>query len=109
MQARAGPGEPAGSLFFCVDLLEHFDVKITLDEQLHQPCVLGFERAQPLDVDRVQLPEMVAPGVDRGFAELVLLGCLGDRRLVGLAQDGNRLIFVESAISSWAPLAVRAF
>src|SRR5438093_787351 len=68
-RARVVPDVPAGSPFFCVDLLEHLDVEVTLGQQLLQSGVLGLERAQPLDVDRVHLSEVLAPGVDRGLAE----------------------------------------
>ena len=49
----------AGSPLFCIDLLEHGDVQITLGQQFLQPRVLRFQRAQPLDVRRRKFAEVL--------------------------------------------------
>jgi hypothetical protein len=89
---------PAGSPFFCIDLLEHRDVQIALGQQLLQLRVLGFECLQTLDIAGGEFTEMLASGVNRLFAELVLLGSFGHRRAVGLAQDRHHLFLAESTL-----------
>src|SRR5471032_175429 len=81
-----------------VDLLEHVNGELALGQELLQPGVLAFERTQTLDVLRREFAEVLAPGVDRLLADLVLLGSLGDRRPVCLAQRRNHLFFRESTL-----------
>src|SRR5690606_18205703 len=90
---------PAGSPFFCVDLLEHLDVEVSLGQQLLESGVLQLQRLQALDVVGLHLPEVLAPGVDGCIADLVLLGSLGHAGAVCLTQHGNHLLFSESTLS----------
>jgi hypothetical protein len=54
---------------------------------------------QAFDVSHFKLAEVLAPGIDRGLADLVLLGRLGHRGAVCLAQDRHHLLFRESTLS----------
>ena len=100
-----------------IDLLEYVNCELTLGQELLEPGVLAFERAQPLDALRRELAEVLAPGLDRLFADLVLLGSLGYRGPVCLAQRRDQLILRESTLphgllafeepSSQEPLARR--
>ena len=58
----------------------------------------SFFGLQPLYIGRRELTEVFAPSVDRLLADLVLLGRLGDRRTVCLAQYRDHLLFVESTL-----------
>src|SRR5690606_21974128 len=62
-------------------------------------AVLLLQVAQLLDVGRFQLAEPLAPHVQGLLADAVLLGHLRDRRLVGLAQALDHLLFGESGLS----------
>src|SRR6185312_10667609 len=92
-------GVPAGLPFFSVDLLHDLDLEVPLRQQLLQLAILGGERLQLLHFRRLQLPEVLAPDVDRLLADPVLLGDLGHRRTVGLTQDRHHLLVGKSALS----------
>ncbi len=85
----------------------HFFALISLSTEMSRSRSASslFSRAfsassalQPLDIVRRELTEVLAPGVDGLLADLVLLGRLGDLRAVGLAQDGDHLLFGESTL-----------
>ena len=84
---RSVAGARARLPFFCGDFLQDLDVHDRLGQQLLEPTVLGLKLPQSLHIDRFQLPEALAPGVDRDVAFPVLLCHLCDKRLVRLAQD----------------------
>lgn len=81
--------------FFCVDLLQYLNVQRSFRQQLLQPRVLILERLETFDVGSFHLPEMLASGIDRGFADLVLLRGLGDGHRICLPQHGDHLLFGE--------------
>lgn len=69
-----------------------------LRKQLLEPAVLQVQRFDALDVSDFRLPEVLAPGVDRGSADLGLLGGLGHRGAFRFAQDRQHLLFRESTL-----------
>lgn len=54
-----------------------------------------------LDVSRLHLSKVLAPRVDRGLADLVLLGGLGHRGSICLTQDRDHLLLGESTFNQW--------
>src|SRR5690606_35018166 len=84
---RPVPAAPAGSPLSAVDLLEQINVEIALSEQLLKLGVLDFQGFEALHVCRVQTGKVLAPDVDRLFADLVLLGRLRHRGAIGFTQD----------------------
>ena len=48
---------------------------------------LQLQRLQAFDASGFRLAEVLVSGVDRGFADLVLLGRFGRRGVIRLAQD----------------------
>ncbi len=97
--ARLARAAPAGSPLSTVDLLEQVDVKIALSKQLLELGVLRLQRLQALHVGWLQAPEVLTPAVDRLLANPVLLGRLGHRGPVGLAQNRDHLLVGASALS----------
>jgi hypothetical protein len=94
--------------FFSRDLLQDIDLEVPIGDHLLQPAVLLLELPQPFDVSGLQRAEPLPPGVDRLIADAVLLGHLGDRPLVGLAEDGHHLLFRESGLLHGSLAASRA-
>jgi hypothetical protein len=84
--------------FFSRNLFHHVDLEVALGHQLLELGVLLLELPKPLHVDRLQLAESLAPGVDRLLADAVLLGHLRHRTLVRLAQDLDHLLFAEPTL-----------
>lgn len=83
--------EPIGPVrlpFFCVDLLHDLALKDSINQQLTQPYVFGFQRLQALEPRRAVL---LVPDVDRRFAYCVTSGNLGYRFLVRLPQETDNL------------------
>jgi hypothetical protein len=87
-----------GLITFSVDLAHQIDFQVPLGHKLLQLGVFDFEGFQALDVLRLQSVEVLAPTVDGLFADLVLLGDLGNAAAISLAQHGNDLLVGESAL-----------
>jgi hypothetical protein len=83
---------------FCRDLSHHPDLEIAFGHQLLELGVLLLELAEPPHVDRLELPEPLAPGVDRLLAYAVLLGHPGHGAPVRLTQDLDHLLFAEPTL-----------
>jgi hypothetical protein len=90
----------AGTLtIFCVDLLHHLNLEVTLGDQLLQPRILCLELLQPAHIIRLHGAETLAPRVDRLLGNAVLLG---DARLgvpIRFAQDRNHLLVREPRLA----------
>src|SRR5690606_10350210 len=83
----------------CRDLLHYINLKIALGQQLLELRVLLLELSQALHIGRLELPEPLAPGIDRDVTDSLLLGERRDRSLVRLAKDLLPLFFCESTSS----------
>jgi hypothetical protein len=81
---------------FCRDLLHDLNLEVALGQELLQPGVLLLEAAKRLDVGGFELAVSLAPQVQRLLADAVLLRYFRYRRLVGLAEDLDHLVFGES-------------
>ncbi len=57
-----------------------------------------LELPQALDVGRLQAPEVLPPGVDRGRCHPMLLRHLRDRLGIRLPEDRDHLLFGESGL-----------
>jgi hypothetical protein len=96
---------PANSPLSAVDLLQGIDRHLALSEHALELPVLGLKRPQALQVSRLERSELLAPGVDRLFADLVLARDLSDRASVGFAQIASicssvkRIFFMDSLAS----------
>jgi len=58
-----------------------------------EPCVLLLKLSKPSYIERLELPEPLAPEVYRLLRDAVLLRRLGDRPCIGFPQDPNHLLF----------------
>lgn len=94
---------PARSALFCGDLLHDLDFKVALGQQLLETGVFLLQRPQLFHVGRIQLAVALSPEIQRLLADTVLLGDLRDRRLVGLAENLDHLVFGESGLAHEAP------
>ena len=88
-RGRSVRADPAGSPFFCVDLLEHRDVEVALGKKALQPCVLGFERSKALHIGGRQLTEVLA--------HFLLDLCSEARTAVEYVRAGADLVFTYYA------------
>lgn len=59
---------------FCGDFFHHFDLEITLGDQLLQPRILLLELLEPAQVVDAGGAEFLAPGINSLLADLVPLG-----------------------------------
>lgn len=98
-QARPANDGLASSPLSAVDFLQGIDRHLAFGEHPLEPCDLGFQGPQALDVAGLQDSELLAQDVDRLLADLVLARRVGDRTAVGFAQDRNHLFFSESTLS----------
>jgi len=62
--------------FFCGNLLHHLDFEVALCQELLQAGILLLQLPQPLNLVGVDAAETLTPGVNRLFADAVLLGDL---------------------------------
>src|SRR5450631_1830772 len=89
---------PGALTIFCVDLLHHLELEVSVGNHLLEARILGLQGLQLLGVRHLHLPEPPPPHVDRLLAHSVLLGHLRDRRPVRLAQDLHHLLFAEPTL-----------
>src|SRR5262249_53535411 len=105
-RARSGPAAFARwrSPFFSRHFAHHLDLEVALRHQLLQLQILLLELAQPPHIRRLELPEALAPAIDRLVADAVALRHLRHWAPIRLAQDLHHLLFAEPTLLHGLPL-----
>jgi hypothetical protein len=102
---------PCGLTIFSVDFLHHLDLKVALSQQLLELGILRRQGLESLHIDRLQLPEILPPGVDRLFADLVFLAAAAtevrsaSRRIATICSSLNRLFLIGFSLASKSHLS----
>jgi hypothetical protein len=84
-----------------VDLLHHFDFKVTLDQQLPEPHVLRFDGLETAQLINPESAVALAPPVDALLADTMMLG-IRHWVTISFPEDPNDLLLAVTRFLHFA-------